>query len=61
MAAHDQNRHLAAVIAPMAHLWGLTAVAEGIETEVQCQNLRELECNQAQGSQISRQRRMSHW
>jgi EAL domain-containing protein (putative c-di-GMP-specific phosphodiesterase class I) len=49
----DDEGIVSAVIEMAAHL-GLRSIAEGVETEVQLQCLREMGCNQAQGYHLAR-------
>jgi diguanylate cyclase (GGDEF)-like protein/PAS domain S-box-containing protein len=48
------NAHLVEAIINMAHSLGLKVIAEGVETEVQMNFLRELGCDQLQGFLIGR-------
>jgi predicted signal transduction protein with EAL and GGDEF domain len=49
-----QDRALLAMITELGHQLGMTIVAEGVETEDQYRQLRELGCDRAQGYLMSR-------
>ena len=54
LPANKQNAAIAASLVGLAHSLGWKVVAEGIETEPQCELLRELGCDVAQGYFFSR-------
>jgi diguanylate cyclase (GGDEF)-like protein len=54
IATDTNDAALVAAIIAMAHRLGLHAVAEGVETEVQLEQLRKMQCDSAQGYLFSR-------
>lgn len=54
MCIDDESREIVRIIIMLAHNLGLAAVAEGVETAEQVQELMGLECDQAQGYFFSR-------
>jgi EAL domain-containing protein (putative c-di-GMP-specific phosphodiesterase class I) len=49
-----EDRAIVAAVVSLAHTLGMKAIAEGVETSDQLRELRELECDMAQGFYISR-------
>jgi EAL domain-containing protein (putative c-di-GMP-specific phosphodiesterase class I) len=49
-----QDSAIVAAVVKLAHAIGLTAVAEGVETEMQLRHLREMGCDLAQGYYFAR-------
>ncbi len=54
MCSDDENREIVRIIIMLAHNLGLSAVAEGVETAEEVQELRALTCDLAQGYFFSR-------
>ena len=54
LGSNLQDRTIAAAVVGLAHSLGLTAVAEGVETDQQLEELRALGCDSAQGFLWSR-------
>jgi EAL domain-containing protein (putative c-di-GMP-specific phosphodiesterase class I) len=54
MCSDNENREIVRIIIMLAHNLGLSAVAEGVETAEQVQELRGLNCDFAQGYFFSR-------
>ena len=49
MHSHAEGSSIPKMVVDLAHLLGLTAIAEGIEDETQAQLLREMGCEEGQG------------
>lgn len=54
MVAGSRNHVLCQAIVRMAHALGMEVIAEGIETEIQCQLLKEAGCDHGQGFHLGR-------
>lgn len=54
MDIDDENLEIVRAVIMLAHNLGLTVVAEGVETELQLTQLRQLDCEMAQGYYFSR-------
>ena len=54
MCSDEENREIVRIIIMLAHNLGLSAVAEGVETAEEVQELRKLNCDLAQGYFFSR-------
>ena len=50
----DRNRNLVATIISLAHRFGLTVVAEGVESAEELEVLKELKCDAMQGFHYSK-------
>ena len=54
MVAGSRNHVLCQAIVSMAHALGMEVIAEGIETETQCQLLKDAGCDHGQGFHLGR-------
>jgi EAL domain-containing protein (putative c-di-GMP-specific phosphodiesterase class I) len=64
MLESDRGRHLVEAIIWLAHRFGLTVVAEGVENTAEIELLTELECDVLQGYYFSKalpQEEFCHW
>lgn len=55
---NDRGARIAKLIVPLGHQLGMKVVAEGVETELQLQALRQLGCDEAQGYLFARPMRL---
>jgi EAL domain-containing protein (putative c-di-GMP-specific phosphodiesterase class I) len=49
MKPEDDSNEIVRAIVTLAHILGMTAIAEGIETPEQLQQLQQLSCQKGQG------------
>jgi EAL domain-containing protein (putative c-di-GMP-specific phosphodiesterase class I) len=54
LGAFSENASLVGALVELGHALGVDVVAEGVETEAQLEQLRELGCDAAQGYAIGR-------
>jgi EAL domain-containing protein (putative c-di-GMP-specific phosphodiesterase class I) len=49
LGENDEDTTIVRAVVELAHALGLSAVAEGVETSAQCERLRAIGCDRAQG------------